>query len=145
MNTKQMLGTFGIQMDDGVDLTDIMQDFSVKNGLTSSYPAIVEMVCAERIRQEKLRASGKFQWTCATIFPEGPTIQPEAKLAVLAEEFGEVARHVTEQLIDRSRYQPVKMREELVQIAAVCVAWAEAITESGDCDRLPSKHEERDE
>jgi NTP pyrophosphatase (non-canonical NTP hydrolase) len=124
---------------------EIVSEFAVANSLTASYGPVCKMVCAERIRQELLRASGKFPWTCATIFPEGPTISPEAKFAVLGEEFGEVARHVTEQLIDRSRYQPAKMREELIQIAAVCVAWAEAITESGDCDRLPSKHEERDE
>lgn len=47
-------------------------------------------------------------------------------LAILTEELGEVAREVVEELaIPRSRgYQ---IREELVQVAAVAVAWLEAI------------------
>lgn len=84
------------------------------------------VLCAiyiERARQERLRAEGKFPATCAT--PDG--LSPEGKLAVLAEEFGEVARHVTEQLIDPTRLEKRKLRKELVEVAAVCVAWAEAL------------------
>ena len=76
----------------------------------------------ERERQEELRRAGKFQWTCAA--PE-PT--PEAKYAVLGEEVGEVARHVTEALIDPKRLNPAELRKELIQVAAVAVAWAESL------------------
>jgi hypothetical protein len=49
----------------------------------------------ERSRQEELRAAGKFPWTCAS-----PDVDDSGKLAVLAEEFGEVARAVVESRID---------------------------------------------
>lgn len=42
------------------------------------------------------------------------------KLAVLAEEFGEVARAVLEEDYEN-------LRDELIQTAAVCVKWLEAI------------------
>lgn len=41
-----------------------------------------------------------------------------SKLAVLAEEFGEVARAILER-------DEVNLREELVQVAAVTIAWLE--------------------
>ena len=41
---------------------------------------------------------------------------PTTKLTVLAEEFGEVARAVLE-------HQDVELEEELIQVAAVVVAW----------------------
>lgn len=84
---------------------------------------VLAAIHLERARQERLRAEGKFPATCAT--PNG--LSPEGKLAVLAEEFGEVARHVTEQLIDPARLDKGKLRKELVEVAAVCVAWAEAL------------------
>lgn len=90
----------------------------------------------ERKRQEDLRAQGKFLYSCAT--PNGLS-NPE-KLAVLAEEFGEVAKEVTEEIIIETRIGaqrarlaeqlPVihkNLRKELIQVAAVCVAWIEAM------------------
>lgn len=74
---------------------------------------LVEVV-RERKRQEALKAAGKFPWTCADAAPAS------MKLAVLAEEFGEVARAVCEK-----DYK--NLREELVQTAAVCLAWLEAL------------------
>ena len=44
-------------------------------------------------------------------------------LPILAEEFGEVARAMLQQDGEASG----NLREELVQVAAVCVAWVEAI------------------
>lgn len=72
-------------------------------------------VRCERQRQDKLCAAGRFPWTCAY-----PDAHPSDKLAVLAEEFGEVARAVVEQDVKN-------LREELVQVAAVCAAWVEAL------------------
>ena len=55
-------------------------------------------------------------------------------LAVLAEEFGEVASDVTKREVPpESESQAglqVKIRYELIQTAAVCVAWLEAIDKS---------------
>jgi MazG nucleotide pyrophosphohydrolase domain len=45
-------------------------------------------------------------------------VPPAVKAAVLAEECGEVARAVLDRTADH-------LRDELVQVAAVCVAWLE--------------------
>lgn len=87
--------------------------------------AALEKIIIERQRQELLRMQGKFSWTCAS-----PTVPNSDKLAVLAEEFGEVAREVTEALIDVKRYNSEHLVKELVQVAAVCVAWLEALEQS---------------
>lgn len=92
---------------------------------------VLEDVAAERQRQEELKKSGKFGWTLADSvvkdYEDDIRISHEAKLAPLAEEFGEVARHVTETLIDPRRYAPAKLRAELVQLAACAVAWCESL------------------
>lgn len=95
---------------------------------------IFDAIYHERLHQEKLESEGKFDSTCADF---GMT-QAE-KLCVLAEEFGEVAKEVTEMIIVNGRedkgLQPTvpydarleKLRKELVEVAAVCVGWCEAI------------------
>jgi hypothetical protein len=87
--------------------------------------AVLDEVLAERLRQEQLLAAGKFSWTCAD-----PRVPDPLKLTVLAEEFGEAAREVCE-AIDPAKRAPIetaqRLRKELIQIAAVAVAWAEAI------------------
>jgi NTP pyrophosphatase (non-canonical NTP hydrolase) len=104
----------------------------------------------ERDRQEALRDAGKFPFSCAT--PNGLT--EAEKLGVLAEEFGEIAQHVCKHMIptppipadrdhkrmleccnpppitvDHTRLSAYRkhLREELIQVAAVCVAWVEAL------------------
>lgn len=47
-------------------------------------------------------------------------VAPEVKVLVLSEECGEVSRAV----LDR---QPASLREELIQVAAVAVAWLEGL------------------
>jgi NTP pyrophosphatase (non-canonical NTP hydrolase) len=93
-------------------------------------------IYAERDRQESLKVSGKFFWTCAD-----KDVSHQAKLAVLAEEFGETAREVVDYDIGVAKYNVEKLefpphrklyflkriRKELIQVAAVCVAWCEAI------------------
>lgn len=72
-------------------------------------------VGVERFHQE-LQTGVKFDQTCAA-----PTEPPYRALAVLGEEFGEVARALLEGKGDG------ELRGELVQVAAVAVAWVEAI------------------
>jgi hypothetical protein len=103
----------------------------------------------ERARQEQLRREGKFLWTCSD-----PTVNNAKKLAVLAEEFGEASREVVEELIasdksakslldltakalldltgrvhdEEAKAARERLRKELVQVAAVCVAWLESLS-----------------
>jgi NTP pyrophosphatase (non-canonical NTP hydrolase) len=79
-------------------------------------------VAAERVRQEQLRAQGRFPYTCA-----GDGLTPAEKLAVLAEEFGEVAREISDARNCRTEPNPKRLRAELVQVAAVAVAWVESL------------------
>ena len=80
----------------------------------------------ERLRQEQLKAAGKFTKTCADNMPNAE------RLVVLAEEFGEVAREVCESL--EGKPTP-NLRTELIQVAAVCVAWVEGLDR--DTVRIP--------
>lgn len=78
--------------------------------------AVLYSVAAERERQNRLWSREPGVWTA----PDG------VKLAVLTEEVGEVAHG----LLERAALSDLKA--ELVQVAAVAVAWAEAIdTELG--------------
>ena len=82
---------------------------------------IVEEIYRERGRQNELKRAGKFAYTCA----DKEMLQPE-RLAVLAEEFGEVAHEVNEGIGGR-KVDIAKLRKELIQVGAVCVAWVEAL------------------
>ena len=79
---------------------------------------VLELVAAERDRQRAKWATphGWGQGDCSTLDPPDDRV----KLAVLAEEFGEVARA----LLERDRDG---LATELVQVAAVAVAWREAL------------------
>lgn len=50
-------------------------------------------------------------------------VDTSVKVAVLAEELGEVARAT----LDAGPYPGPGLRDELIQLAAVCVAWLEAL------------------
>lgn len=92
---------------------------------TSRTPTVLEAVLDERARQMTLKAEGRFDWHCADLQTKGRPIAPAEKLAVLAEEFGEVSREVCEGLT-----RPINteaLEKELIQVAAVAVAWAEAL------------------
>lgn len=81
--------------------------------LTVELQDVLLRVARERERQERKYADG---WTCAT-----RGIPNADKLAVLGEEFGEVARALCrDEGVER-------LQEELVQVAAVAVAWAESL------------------
>ena len=74
-------------------------------------------VSAERDRQHALW-DGAHSWGNGDC--SGPGVAPEVKLAVLAEEFGEVARAVLER-------DTAALRTELTQVAAVAVAILESL------------------
>lgn len=109
----------------------------------SNHPLAIRAVQDELARQIKLLQSGKFSFTCAT---QG--IPEEQKLAILAEEFGEVSKEVMEIIISDSKDWPGEdaemvlthqervrkrrkglLRTELIQVAAVAVAWISALNE----------------
>lgn len=83
----------------------------------------VSEIYMERIRQEQLRIEGRFKHTCAA----NELTNPE-KLAILGEEFGEACRAVVELGNLCNDKHKVNLRKELVQIAAVCVAWIESLS-----------------
>jgi hypothetical protein len=92
---------------------------------------IFKAIVAERQRQEKLKADGHFKHTCADL--EMTTTE---KVAVLGEEFGEVCKAALEveklakRLSDVHNTSPWKydpLRQELIEVCAVAVAWLEAI------------------
>lgn len=85
---------------------------------------VLEEVSLERRRQERKgmehRARGQGHWrSCAD-----PLLPTERKLAILGEEYGEVAKALNEEWVG----QPANLREELIHVAAVAVAWAESLT-----------------
>lgn len=90
--------------------------------VVSKQASVFDAVRKERVRQEQLRREGRFAFTCADRFIEGKPVLPAAKLVVLVEEVGEVARAICDG-------DDANLREELVQVAAVCVAWLEALEE----------------
>jgi hypothetical protein len=85
-------------------------------------------VASERIRQESLVRDGKIPWTCSD-----PNIPDGGKSFVLGEEYGEVCRAAYEcyncdTLAARGSSEKRKhLRLELIQLAAVAVAWVESI------------------
>lgn len=89
-------------------------------------PAIMDifaLIAQERSRQRELFRKGKHQFrVCSPIISDG------LKLAVLTEEVGEVAKEVNENAHRASTpRRREKMETELVQVAAVAVAWIEAL------------------
>jgi len=79
-------------------------------------------VVAERARQERLKAEGRFRFSCADV-----EMSNGERLAVLGEEFGEVARAFLEtQRLANDRHNK-DLRAELIQVAAVAVAWVEGL------------------
>lgn len=81
---------------------------------------IHEEIADERQRQLKLRAQGRFGATASDM------TDAEA-LAVLVEEVGEVARAILEKQGLANDTHDKNLRKELVQVAAVCVAWIEGL------------------
>lgn len=97
-------------------------DFEVGSRLEG----VLIAVGTERKRQEHLKATGKFEFTCADV-----DMTDYERFAVLGEEVGEVAKEVLTQadrpLAHDTAGSRTALRKELVQVAAVAVAWVEAL------------------
>lgn len=93
---------------------------------------ILDAISRERERQDRLKAEGKFPFTCSDMTTKilkssGEVRHADAcRLSILAEEFGEVSRLVCEG-VQGHDYNDLELKKELIQIAAVCVAWAEIL------------------
>lgn len=88
---------------------------------------VLEQIALERRRQERKgmehRARGQAHWrSCAD-----PLLPTQRKLAILGEEYGEVAKALNEEWVGN----PSNLREELIHVAAVATAWAESLTPIG--------------
>jgi hypothetical protein len=108
---------------------------------------ILADIAEERERQEKLRESGKFTHTCAT-----PGISDNTSFRVLFEEIdeaileverasrlraavGQLARALNDSIGNdesvKTRVARHELRDELIQVASVCVAWLERLDDPG--------------
>jgi NTP pyrophosphatase (non-canonical NTP hydrolase) len=87
---------------------------------------ILSAIVAERARQEHLKATGHFTYTCADV-----EMSDADCFLVLGEEVGEVARAVLEQ-DSVSAHPGTDLCKELTQVAAVCVAWLERLRAQED-------------
>lgn len=82
------------------------------------------LVAAERNRQHELKANGRFRYT-----PSDHDLTNVARLAMLSEEIGEVARECLSLagLVSDGNHSGRALRKELVQVAAIAVAWIEIL------------------
>lgn len=82
-------------------------------------------ILTERVKQDLLKAEGRFPFTCAdTSFQvEDATLSVNdwLRLPILVEEIGEVSRAMLHQAHDPKQ----SLRQELVQVAAIALAWIE--------------------
>lgn len=76
---------------------------------------VYALIDAERTRQA-VKWGGVHRWGMGDCY--SPLVDQTVKAAVLAEECGEVARAVLD-------VDAINLRDELVQVAAVAVAWLE--------------------
>jgi hypothetical protein len=85
---------------------------------------VINEITDERFRQEKLRVEGRFAHTCAD-----PDVDEGYKMCVLIEEVGEVGRALMEKMGKIGDRHNKDLRKELIQVAAVAMAWAESLTD----------------
>lgn len=83
---------------------------------------VITLIHQERDRQNALVAEGDIPWNCSTI-----KVNPASKLCVLVEEIGEVAEAVLMLHDGFTVMRREHLVTELVQVAAVCVGWMEAL------------------
>ena len=98
-------------------------------------PRIMELLWLERLRQISLNEGDQFKTRHDVAAPES---DPDRNLRILVEEVGEIARGMDRLKITGQAGSPVEffklhrkrrteLRDEIVQAAAVCVAWLESI------------------
>lgn len=83
---------------------------------------VYDLIETERLRQEHLKAAGRFKYTCAD-----PEMTTDGKFYCLGEEFGEVARALVEGAGLANDVHNVDLKKELVHVAAVATAWLESL------------------
>jgi NTP pyrophosphatase (non-canonical NTP hydrolase) len=84
--------------------------------MTAAMQEALYRISQERSRQNKLKAEGRFAHTAAD-----PECLNVTRLAMLTEEVGEVAR-----ALNHGTHDPEQdLTAELVQVAAICMAWIE--------------------
>lgn len=102
---------------------------------------VLGMVYNERMRQKEMKAAGRFEFTCAddgltnaeklTVLTEEVGEVADEHLALLTGGLGRVAREVLTQDGRRLARDTLGTREallnEVTQVAAVAVAWMEAL------------------
>lgn len=88
--------------------------------------SVLREIMEERIRQDGLKAEGRFKYTCADI--EMTNLQ---RLTVLLEEVGEAARAALEMHNLSNDVHGLRhgLRKEMIQVAAVAVAFVEGLDE----------------
>ena len=87
---------------------------------------VMARVAQERVRQNQLFAEGKIPFNCASRIADR-----NRKLRVLVEEVGEVAEAIDQcELNPEALRRREHLRDELVQVAAVAVAWLESMEAS---------------
>lgn len=85
----------------------------------------VEEVYGERVRQRALFLMGGIHFDCAS-----PKVNNRRKYRVLFEEAGEVAKALDQLERENTPWNQHQLCTELVQVAAVAVAWLESLTQS---------------
>jgi NTP pyrophosphatase (non-canonical NTP hydrolase) len=93
---------------------------------TSQTHRVLADIATERVRQDQLKAEGRFDYTLS----DDPGLAPTEKLATLIEELGEVAREVQNlagTVYDGDEGSVPKLYKELGQLAALTAAWMESI------------------
>lgn len=84
---------------------------------------VIQRIAAERIRQRGLLRDGQILFDCAS-----PVVSLDRKLRVLVEEVGEVAEAIdVQEWRPRCKRTAALVQAELVQVAAVAVAWLESL------------------
>jgi hypothetical protein len=77
------------------------------------------------IHDERIRAHQKHDTNCGSM--ERKPWSSEWWLSVVGEEYGEVCRELCEQRLGNRPTPKVDLRKELIQVAAMVVAWIDAI------------------
>jgi NTP pyrophosphatase (non-canonical NTP hydrolase) len=93
---------------------------------TSQTHRVLADIAAERARQDELRDAGRFEFTAA----DSPGLTNDQRLTMLTEELGEVAREVQNLggTVHDGEASASKLYTELIQVAAIALAFAEAHT-----------------
>jgi hypothetical protein len=87
---------------------------------------ILERIWIERLRQKDLFRAGRIGFDCAS-----PVVSDDRKLRALVEEVGEVAKEIdAAEFGDNKKQARLRMRTELIQVAAVAIAWLESLEET---------------